>query len=144
MATVTNFIFCENSKIDENGNTSVVNILNYFSLSILPTQFTFDLYFTVAKFETGDHKIKFIMLDSDNNILAETPDINVKLLKTSDTIDDVNFVNFTLNLRNILFKKEGECIAKIFFDDELIGEKHIYANKKWNLSIYSSLHFKCY
>ncbi len=130
MATVTNFIFCENSKIDENGNTSVVNILNYFSLSILPTQFTFDLYFTVAKFETGDHKIKFIMLDSDNNILAETPDINVKLLKTSDTIDDVNFVNFTLNLRNILFKKEGECIAKIFFDDELIGEKHIYANKK--------------
>ena len=108
MATVTNFIFCENSKIDEKGNTCVVNILNYFSLSILPTQFTFDLYFTVAKFETGNHKIKFIMLDSDNNILAETPDINVKLLKTSDTIDDVNFVNFTLNLRNILFKKEGK------------------------------------
>lgn len=130
MAIVTNFLFCENSKNDENGNTYIGNILNYFSLSNLPTHLTFDLYFTLAKFETGDLKIKFVMFDSDNTILAETPDLNVKLLKTSETIDEVNFVNFTLNLRNILFKKEGECVAKIFFDDELIGEKHIYAHKK--------------
>ncbi len=141
MAIITNFIFCENSRSDENGNTTIVNILNYFSLSILPTQFTFDLYFTVAKFETSNHKIKFFMFDSDNNVLAETPNIDVKLVKTSDTIDDVNFVNFTLNLRNIVLKKEGECVAKIFFDDELVGEKHIYAHKKWPLSIHSALHF---
>ena len=102
MAIVTNFIFCEYSKNDEKGNTSIVNILNYFSLSELPTQFSFNLYFTIAKFETGDHKIRFIMLDNENNILIETQNINVKLAKTSETIDEVNFVNFTLNLKNIL------------------------------------------
>ena len=141
MAIVTNFIFCEYSKNDKKGNTSIVNILNYFSLSELPTQLTFNLYFTLAKFETGDHKIKFIMLDNENNILIETQNINVKLLKTSETIDEVNFVNFALNLKNILFKKETEYVAKIFFDDEQIGEKHIYAHKKWSLSIHSFLYF---
>ena len=117
-------------KTMKKGNASIVNILNYFSLSELPTQFSFNLYFTIAKFETGDHKIRFIMLDNENNILIETQNINVKLAKTSETIDEVNFVNFTLNLKNILFKKEGEYVAKIFFDDEQIGEKHIYAHKK--------------
>lgn len=130
MAIVTNFIFCENSKNDEKGNTSILNILNYFPLSLLPTQFTFDLYFTVAKFEAGDHTIKFVMLDNENNVLVETPNVNVKLAKTSETLNEINFVNFTLNLRNILFKKEVGYVAKIFFDDELIGEKHIYAHKK--------------
>ena len=114
MAIVTNFNFCENSKSDENGNTSIANILNYFSLSTLPTQFTFDLYFTVAKFETGDHKIKLIMLDTDNTVLAETPDLNVKLLKTSETNEEVNFVNFTLNLR-ILFSKKKALVSQKYF-----------------------------
>ena len=96
------------------GNASIVNILNYFSLSELPTQLNFNLYFTVAKFETGDHEIKFIMLDNENNILIETQNINVKLLKTSETIDEVNFVNFTLILKKFFLKRKVNMLLKYF------------------------------
>lgn len=130
MVEISNFILCGNARTDSNGVITAQNIINFFSLTFLPTQLSFDVVFTVSKYEPGVHNIKFIIRNKKSGeTLIETKDPSVNLIENSKKLPELNCINCVLNIRNLVFNEEGLYTCQIYFDDNPLVEKDIYVSK---------------
>lgn len=131
MAKNLNLLFCTTARNEPSGATAIDNLINFFMFDFLPTQFSFDVVFTISEFTKGQHIIKFLIKDTANSeVILDTNNVNIDFKESINKTPQLNCINFVLNIRNMVFKNAGIHRAELYFDNNCIGEKEFYVSKK--------------
>lgn len=138
MATVSNFLYCMNiirvpnpqgkgESINASGITSV------FTLDYLPGQFSFSIFFSLLDVDEGTNKVKLIFKSPSKEELLHTENLDIPPIPSElrDTISEpYTEYQLSMDLRNMVFKEEGEYVSELYYNDSKIAEKPIRVTRR--------------
>lgn len=133
---ITTFVYCLGTSSME-GNNSPMNamgILQILTPEYIPSTFSFSIIIGIKGMEISfDHKLDIIFKSKQEN-LVEAKDIviSAEQLKDSDPglPEEQRGVMLGLDMRNVVFKEEGNYFTEVILDGKKLGEFDIYAKAK--------------
>ena len=129
MSKLLNFVYCLSVE-RENEKVSASNILSILTPEFIPGSFSFAIVFSISDVNpTEKNTIKVIFKNSEEDItLVDSGEIIIPAPETKDgtnLLDEKIGLDLSMDLRNVVFEKEGFYTTQIFFNGELIGEREI-------------------
>lgn len=138
MASVSNFLYCINVQRVPNPqgkgeSINAIGITSVLTLDYLPGPFSFSIFFSLLDVDEGTNRIKVVFKDPNGEEIMNSGDLDIPPLP-----DDVrntvpkNFTEYQLSmdLRNIVLKKEGEYVAELYYNDSVIAKEPLRVMKK--------------
>lgn len=119
---VTSFIYHAHSQPLANGNTAIVDVLQFLSPKMFPTEFSFNVSFGLYDlFGQESIEVRYVFRDPNNEIVNDTHNITVNIQQP-----DADFANHVgaqmgVELRNIILKVPGVYTSEVYVNDELLG-----------------------
>lgn len=137
MADLTTFVFSENTNQVPNpdGNGISLNIINpqqLFRPMFIPGTFSFSVTFGLSNLDPDrDHTVNFKLVYADgeeNDIIIDTKNINMPANPNHDKIlpKEAHGVMYSLDFRNVPFRKAGKYYGIISVDGQEIDKKVLY------------------
>ena len=135
MAKLSSFIYCINSErtptLDGKGETiNAIGILSVITPEFVPGTFSFSIIFSIVDIDLKqDNRIKIIFTDDNDKEILNSNEI---ILPTENLVDTLNIpdeykgINMCMDLRNIVFEKDGVYKTTIIFNGNEIGTNEIY------------------
>ncbi len=140
MARITSFIYCLGAERIQGPDGQAINangILTNITPEYVPGSFSFSIIFSMLGIEKSHHalQIKFINPDGQDIVNSNIIPIPFDQIVQNDPNgnllpDDEKGLIMTMDLRNVIFKKDGEYHTEIFWDGIKLGEYKIYARGK--------------
>lgn len=136
MARVTSFVYCLNAERipDINGNGESINahgIMSTLNPEFIPGTFSFSIIFSILDMDVTKvgNDIKILFKDQDGNDLVDTGDISIPVMEEGDVNLPAEHkgLNISLDFRNVVFEKEGQCVTEVYYKGELLDSYPIYA-----------------
>lgn len=130
MAYVSSFVYAEQIRRQRTKEgdmrNEIINPLQRLRLISVPSNFSFILSCVISDFEVGkEHTIKIDFLDPHDKIIATIADLKVPANLSPEKIEKINGIQLDIDVRNFIFREEGNYLTKIYFDDIMIGENKI-------------------
>ena len=130
MVRLTNFVYCADSRLtNEKNAVDALNILSVFKPSYIPGPFTFSIVFSLIGVEENNRnriRIEFQQDFGAKEILFNSGEIVIPEFKKDNLNEDkITGLNFRFEFKNVIFKENGLYVTKIYFNDELLGERLI-------------------
>ena len=135
MAKQSNFIYCINSErvpgTDGNGDSlNAVGVLSVITPEFVPGTFSFSIIISVLDIDvTKNNKIQIVFCNPDGKEIVNTNDIEIPPNPNKDSIgipNEYQGLNMCMDLRNVIFEKEGLYTTKVIVNDEQIGKNEIF------------------
>ena len=135
MAKLSSFIYCINSErtptLDGKGETiNAIGILSAITPEFVPGPFSFSIIFSIVDIDLKqNNRIKIIFTDDNDKEILNSNEI---ILPTENLVDTLNIpdeykgINMCMDLRNIVFEKDGVYKTTIIFNGNEIGTNEIY------------------
>lgn len=142
MARVSTFIYCEDVRHDQTPQGMKLNVQNPYATllpAFVPGNFTFNICFGIEGMDLErDLKLRYTFGPSNeaDNLLVDSNDISLKVERNPETLnipDAYQGVVMTMEFKNIIFRKNGEYVSKIYLDDKLLGEFPIMVHGRESL-----------
>lgn len=106
--------------------------LEFIILPFVPTTYSFAIITCITEFDvTQTHIVKMLLsFKDDKSVIYNTGDI-IKPAEPDNPLRKKipsQFVGFSLgvDMRNVIFQKEGIYVLSVYFDNEKIGERELY------------------
>lgn len=138
-ARVTTFIYClgTTSMEGENAPINAMGVLSTLNPEYIPSTFSFSIILGIRGIDiTSNHKLTLIFkeaIDEGEN-LVEAKDIPIlaeQLQKADSNLPvDQRGIILGMDLRNVVFKQEGNYCTEVILDEEKLGVFDIYAKAK--------------
>lgn len=130
MVRLTNFVYCADSRLSNEKNAvDALNILPVFKPSCFPGPYTFSIVFSLSGVDENNRsriRIEFQQDFDTKEILFNSGEIIIPEFKKDNlTESKITGINFRFEFKNIVFKENGLYTTKIYFNDELLGERMI-------------------
>ena len=145
MAKLTSFVYCLNVErikpADGQGeNINAMGLLTALIPEYIPGTFSFSIAFSVLDIDvaSSNNNIRIVFLRKDGDlIVVDSGIINLPKLEDPNEIsipNEFKGLNMSMDLRNVVFEKEGVYTTKIYFNGDLLHESPIYVKGKRKLS----------
>lgn len=139
MARVTMFVYCENV---QNENTplgpknNIIGPMNAIRPMFIPGTFSFSIFTSIVDVDLKKtHNFRIVLSDGFKDIVdtgnALIPPQNIE----PDLPESERGFMLNMDLRNVIFEKEGSYIGKVYFDDDILGEYPIYVKAANNAKV---------
>lgn len=121
MPKVTNFAFCETTRVDGD-NPQAINLLQVINSS--PEGFSFSLLFSITGFSASeDHNGHIILSDPNNNVLIESEKYVIEKDEQFGVEPNNLVTGITMGVEfKVQFVGQGIHRVDLYFDDEKIDE----------------------
>ena len=135
MARLSSFIYCLNAErtptIDGKGQIiNAMGVLSTITPEFIPGAFSFSIIFSVVDVNLeNNNSIQIIFLDNDDNEIINSNVISLPIDNSQEVISipkKYRGLNMCMDLRNVVFEKEGVYKTKVIFNDEMLGINEIY------------------
>lgn len=127
---VKNIIICDDVINQPGPNGQVPNLISPYAnivLPVLPTTYSFSVFVIIdgAPDAPGRFDINFYHGKTPQDIMNNVAiDLDASM-HTQMTAKTPSGINFSINMRNILFKETGKYIIDVFFNGEKISSQSI-------------------
>lgn len=135
MAKQSNFIYCINSErvpgTDGNGDSlNAVGVLSVITPEFVPGAFSFSIILSVLDMDVKkENTIKIVFRDPDGKEIVNTNDIVIPPNPNEETMELPKVyqgLNMCMDLRNVIFEKEGLYYTEVIVNGNQIGKNEIY------------------
>lgn len=140
MSELANFVYCLNAErrpLDDGKQESLnaIGILSVITPEFIPGMFSFSIVFSVQDVDpTKENSVRIVFSREG----AEAPQIDSGdiVLPTLDDPDKIGLpkeykgLNLSMDLRNVVFENEGIYFTDVYFNQQKIGRKNIYAKAR--------------
>ena len=135
MARLSSFVYCLNAEkpTDGRGTTNAFGLLSDLRPQFVPGVFSFSIAVSVLALgiDSQDATIRVAFFESGSDApIVDSGEICIphEVLEARDAEipDEFQGLDLTMDMRNVLFKSEGEYLTKVYFDGDCIGEQPIY------------------
>lgn len=138
MERVRNFVICLNAirQQDSQGGNSVINInglLSNIVVEKIPATFSFSVVFSILGMDiTNDNKLRIIIKNDKKQTVVDTETLTIPKSEVgnSDIPKKYLGMDFTLDLRNVLFNNVGVHNIEIFLNSERIFKEDIFVSER--------------
>lgn len=134
---VTTFIYCLGTTNSDANNKAVnaMGILPILTPEFIPSTYSFSIVVGIRGVDySKPHRMSIIFMDEDKNPLVEARDFPIqKTEETENTLDlppKFRGLTVAMDMRNVIFRKEGVYSTQVEFDGQKMGEFEIYAKAK--------------
>lgn len=132
MAYITSFTYCENIQTElsqEGPRQQIINPLQVLSPVAIPGNYSFSIACSIADIVVDSvNTLRIVFKDDNENIVNDTGEIKFDSPDTS-LIEKMGGMQFNIDMRNVVLRKEGIHSTIIFFNSESIGEYKIMVRK---------------
>lgn len=134
---VTTFIYClgTTNMGGENPPINAMGVLQALTPEFIPSTFSFSVIVGIKGMEvSSNHVLDLIFKDAEGHNLVEAK--NISILSEQLQGGDLNLpenergIMIGLDLRNVVFKKEGLYSTTVMLDGKILGVYDIYAKAK--------------
>jgi hypothetical protein len=130
MPTLSNFLHCEETYIDDETGTPVIKTpIPIIRLLKIPSSFSFSVVFSIVGVDTTEKDKHFMIYQFLNPIgepIIETKPIDISFHGNNGIQNDLpremRGVMFGADFRNIEFKLNGIYKSRVILDGEILGE----------------------
>ena len=140
MAKLASFIYCANAEKMSNPEKKEesINAIGVFATltpEYVPGMFSFSVIFSILGIDTSTAnqvRIVFAKSGKEKNLL-DTGNISIPPLAEKEEIilpPDYRGMIMSMDFRNIVFEEDGLYSAKVFLNDEDLGDNNIYVQGK--------------
>lgn len=138
MARLTNFIYCLNAEriAAPDGSGESMNargVLPVITPEFVPGTFSFSIIFSIQGIDIGNSNTMQILFLKEDKALVDSGVITIPPmtnLKEDGLPMEYKGLNMSMDLRNVVFEKEGVYTTKIILNKEEIGDNPIYVKGK--------------
>lgn len=109
-------------------------IVSTFIQEFIPGTFSFSIMFSILGLEVKQHTLRIMFKNPDGEILVDTNDALVQLEQLIAADPNAKLIppeekgiSMGLDLKNVIFKKNGYYFTEVYCDGEKLGEYRIYA-----------------
>lgn len=140
MEKITTFIYCLATNNIQEPNMQTVNangILSVITPEYIPGTFSFSLVFTLLGLEEKKYELNLRFKNPDGQILLDTGGLVIPYDQISK--NDQNKISLppeetgltlSLDLKNVVFEKNGYYVTEVLCNGRVLGEYKIYAKGK--------------
>lgn len=125
MINISSFVYCEYVQTEftpKGPRPKVIRPLQVLEPVAVPSNYSFSTVCCITGLDCEiEHTIQMLFIDPDGNVLKDTRDLKFKF----PSKEMMGNMQFNLDARNIILRKEGEYKTKVFVDGECIGEYSI-------------------
>ena len=134
MSKITNFVYCLSVE-RENENINANNIISVLTPEFVPGSFSFSLIFSVLDLDISkENSVQIIFKTAEGeSTLVDSGEINIPIPEIKNEIDlpsEQVGLNMSMDLRNVVFEKEGLYVTNVYINKTLLLEKEIYVKGK--------------
>lgn len=135
MARISSFIYCIGSErnISTDGKGEMINavgVLSAITPEYVPGLFSFSIIFSLLDYDQNiSNTIKVVLSDDAQKEIINSNEIPLPIRHEPDPIEIPNKykgANVCMDMRNVLFEKEGVYKTTIYFNGNSIGVYEIY------------------
>lgn len=135
MAKISGFVYCLNAERitapDGKGEmTNAVGIVSTIMPEYVPGAFSFSIVFSIIDFDvSSNNTIRIIFGDDLDKKMVDSGEItlNIPVVDTQiDIPDSYKGANLCMDMRNVVFEREGVYTTTVLFNNEEIGRYGIY------------------
>lgn len=135
MARLNSLIYCINSErtasVDRKGEMiNAMGIMSAITPEFVPGTFSFSIVFSVLDVDPEqNNRIQIIFSDDEGKEIVNSGEIQLPMANIPDPIclpKEYQGMNMTMDLRNVVFEKEGVYKTSIIFNGNNIGTNEIY------------------
>lgn len=135
MARISSFIYCIGSErnISKDGKGEMINavgVLSAITPEYVPGLFSFSIIFSLLDYDQNvPNSIRVVFSDDNQKDIIDSNEIPLPIRRDSDPIDiPVKYkgANICMDMRNVIFEKEGVYRTTIYFNENDIGSYEIY------------------
>lgn len=142
MAKLTGFIYCAGTEKVSNpekkeGSINAIGVLSALTPEYVPGMFSFSVIFSVLDIDVSiinRIRIVFAKVDEDKNLL-DTGVIPVPPFTEKEEVmlpTEYRGATMSMDFRNVIFEENGLYSAKVFVNDEFLGDNYIYVQGRKN------------
>lgn len=140
MEKITTFIYCLAANNIQEPNMQTVNangILSVITPEYIPGTFSFSLIFTLLGLEEKNYELNLRFKNPDGQTVLETGGLVIPYDQISK--NDQNRIllppeetglTLSLDLKNVVFEKNGYYVTEVICNGRVLGEYEIYAKGK--------------
>ena len=119
---VTSFIYHSHNHPLSNGNTAIVDVLQFLSPKMFPTEFSFNVSFGLYDlFGHETIEVRYVFRDPNNEIVNDTNNIMVNIQQPEAGSANHVGAQMALELRNVILKMPGIYTSEVYVNNELLG-----------------------
>ena len=135
MAKLSSFIYCISAERTPavGGKGEMINamgVLSAITPEFVPGTFSFSIIFSVIDINTEqNNRIQIIFSNNEGKEIINSGEIQLPKADVADPVnipDEYKGINMCMDLRNVVFEKEGVYKTTIIFDGEDIGSNEIF------------------
>ncbi|PHU34449.1 DUF6941 family protein [Pseudobutyrivibrio ruminis] len=132
MAYISSFTYCENVQIDyspEGPRQQLINTLQILAPVAIPGNYSFTIVCSIS--DIGESKynvLRVLFKDDRDEIVNDTGDINFEAPE-EQLKNNLGGMQFNLDMRNIVLKREGIHSTIVLFNGEELGTYKIMVKK---------------
>ena len=126
MAYISSFTYCDNIQTEmtpQGPRNQIVNPIQILAPVAVPGNYSFAIACNIAGFDIEvENTIRIQFGLSSEEVIYDTGEIKFQVPKEQIKADKPGVMQFNLDMRNLIFKKTGTYITKVFVNTEQIGE----------------------
>lgn len=139
MSKLSNFIYCLSAErnISPDGKSEMINavgVLSAITPEFVPGAFSFSIVFSIVDLDTKtNNRIRIVFSDNEGKAIVDTNEIALPIINSVDSLDIPNEykgINMSMDLRNIVFEREGLYKTTVCLNGNMLGENVIYVKGK--------------
>lgn len=131
---VKNIIICDDVLNQQGTKGEVPNLISPYAnivLPVIPTTYSFSIFVIIdgAPENPGRFDINFYYHDTPEDLINSISIVVDQPTQEQMSSKVPSSINFAINMRNILFKKTGDYIVDVLYDDKKLCSQSVSIHK---------------